>query len=29
VESDNEPALKVYTRLGFQRSALDVMYESR
>ena len=28
VESDNEPALKVYTRLGFQRSALDVMYES-
>jgi mycothiol synthase len=29
VESDNEPALKVYKRLGFQRSALDVMYESR
>ncbi|HEX5532482.1 MAG TPA: mycothiol synthase [Actinomycetales bacterium] len=28
VDSDNEPALKVYMRLGFERSALDVMYES-
>jgi len=29
VESGNEPALSVYRRLGFEQSAIDVMYESR
>ncbi len=27
VEGDNTPAIAVYTKLGFERSALDVMYE--
>lgn len=29
VESDNEPALSVYRRLGFEQAALDVMYAQR
>jgi mycothiol synthase len=27
VEGDNEPAIRLYEKLGFTRSALDVMYE--